>query len=82
MNNRLENIVKFEFSHPDNIDFEGCLKVTVSNDASKYLSENDFPLRFQVYNNNNYVAWNTNLYSGYWSSYAFITYCQSYRQPQ
>jgi hypothetical protein len=39
MNNRLEKIVKFEFSHPDNIDFEGCLKVTVSNDAGNYLAE-------------------------------------------
>jgi hypothetical protein len=77
MNNRLENIVKFEFTHPDDKDFEGCLKVTVRADAGKYLNETEFPLRFQVYNNNSYIPWNTDLYPGYWSSYTFITYCKA-----
>lgn len=77
MNNRLENIVKFEFTHPNNNDFEGCLKVIVSSDAAKYLDKSEFPLRFQVYNNNNYVSWNTDVHPGYWSSYGFITYCKA-----
>lgn len=77
MNNRLDNIVRFEFVHPDDKDFEGGLKVTISQDAGKYLSESEFPLRFQVYNNNNNVSWNTDLYPDYWSIYNFITYCKA-----
>lgn len=75
--NRLESIVKFEFIPPNNTDFEGCLKATVSHDAYKYFDNSEFPLRFQVMLNNNNVTWNTDLMPGYWSSYAFITYAHA-----
>lgn len=67
-------ILNFQFFPPDSRDFEGVLKVTVKEDAKSFLSADEFPLRFQVYSAANRVVWNTDLFPGIWSAYAFITF--------
>lgn len=70
-------IVNFQFFPPDNVDFEGVIKVTVKDTGKNFLSEDEFPLRFLVYSASNRVVWNTDLYPGMWSAYAYITFASA-----
>jgi hypothetical protein len=67
-------IVKIEFIPPNVPDYEGVIRVSVSNDAMEHLDTTHWPLSFRVLSNSNRVVWNTDLHPSMWSAYAFITY--------
>jgi hypothetical protein len=67
-------MLNFQFFPPDNADFEGVLKVTVPENATAFLAPEEFPLRFLIHSASNRTVWDTDLFPGMWSAYAYITF--------
>ena len=66
-------MISFEFTKPNEIHSEGNIKITVDYNALTYYGEKQFPLRLMFKTLMGEVAWSTDLYPGWFSSYSMIS---------
>lgn len=67
-------MIKFEYTHPNDTDYEGLIKVSVDTSDMLPLRETQFPLQLMHKSLSGEVTWNAELQPGWWSAYSMLTY--------
>jgi hypothetical protein len=67
-------MIHFNYTHPQGLDHEGKIIVSLDHAARGYYSESQFPLRLMHKDLSGKILWSTDLFPGIWSRYTMLTY--------